>query len=151
MLQGSVCCPTCLRCTPWLRRSCDATQTDSCRLDTTQFVGAGKNGQVHVYTTPLFPGAVLKSGKQGWLWKEADLMAQMRHPNIARVLAKVIPHGTPEQPDQPGFIAMELLGKSLKEYDVTRSAVMQPQQSDVSFTLYTHVYQSELGPIASVV
>lgn len=96
-------------------------QTDKCRLDRAQLVGAGVNGEVRVYTTPLFPGAVLKSGKQGWLWEEADTMARMRHPNIIRVLAKVIPHGTPEHADQHGFIAMERLGKSLESFHETRS------------------------------
>ena len=100
-------------------------QTDQCRLETAQLLGAGVNGQVHVYTTPFFPRAVLKSGKQGWLWEEADMMARMRHPNIVRALAKVIPHNTPEHPDQPGFIAMERLGKSLSTYDATRSALLE--------------------------
>ena len=118
------------------------------------------SGQVHVYTTPLFPAAVFKSGKQGWLWEE-DLgqgpynvwvahSGRLRHPNIVRALAKVLPHDTPEQPDQPGFIAMELLGKSLKESDGTRSAVMPTQQSDVSF-IYIHKCLQVLGPIGSLV
>lgn len=90
-------------------------------------LGAGVNGEVHAFTSPLFPGAVLKNGRQGWLSEEANFMARMRHPHIVRVLAKVIPHGGAVDPNQPGFIAMERLGASLVKYDMDRSALGLPK------------------------
>lgn len=102
-------------------------QTDRCRLG--KRLGAGVYGEVYDYTTPLYPNAVLKSGKQGDLFPEADRMWRMRHPNIARVLAKVLPYGTARDPNQPGYIAVEELGKPLREYDATRSAVIPSNHS----------------------
>ena len=51
-------------------------------------------------------------------------MARLRHPNIVRILARVIPHGASQDPNQPGFIAMERLGAPLREYDILRSAIL---------------------------
>ena len=99
-------------------------QTPECTLDRAQRLGAGVNGEVHVFSSPLFPGAVLKSGRQGWLNEEASFTARLHHPNIVRVLARVIPHGISEDPNQPGFLAMERLGAPLRNYTVPKSALL---------------------------
>lgn len=102
-------------------------QTDKCRLG--KALGEGVQGEVHELKSPLYPRAVVKSGKQGRLFTEADLMWRMRHPNIATVLAKVLPHGTARDSDLPGYIAIEALGEPLRKYDPTRSAVTPSHHS----------------------
>lgn len=81
------------------------------------------NGAVRVFDTPVYPNAVLKSGKQGSLEREAAMMASLHHPTIARVIAKVLPQGTPKDPNQPGFLLLEKMGFSLrKKNSLDRSA-----------------------------
>ncbi|KAL3154881.1 hypothetical protein ABBQ38_011419 [Trebouxia sp. C0009 RCD-2024] len=89
------------------------TASDTLKLEGARQLGEGVNGAVHIFDTPVYPNAVLKSGKQGSLEREAALMASLHHTTIARVIAKVLPQGTPKDPDQPGFLLLEKMGFSL--------------------------------------
>lgn len=72
---------------------------------------------MHVYTTPLYPRAVLKTGRQGGLFPQVDLMWHMRHPNILRVLVKGIPQGS----RLARLRSHGAHGQSVNDYDATRS------------------------------
>ncbi|KAL3154899.1 hypothetical protein ABBQ38_011436 [Trebouxia sp. C0009 RCD-2024] len=93
------------------------TASDSLKLEGSRQLGEGVNGAVRVFDTPVYPNAVLKSGKQGSLEREAALMASLHHPTIARVIAKVLPPGVPKDPSQPGFLLLEKMGFSLRKKD----------------------------------
>ena len=85
-------------------------------------LGEGSYGQVQIFKTPLYPNAVLKSGRQGHLAREASMMASLRHPHIARVMAKVIP---PVDPNQPGYLLLENLGLPLRHKNDMARYVMK--------------------------
>ena len=40
------------------------------------------NEQVCIFNSPLYHNTVLKSGRQGQLWREASMMASVCHLNI---------------------------------------------------------------------
>ena len=115
----------CVAHSGWLIRVCCDMQSALDKQDEARRLGEGAYGQVRIFDSPFYPNTVLKSGRQGHLAREASMMASLCHPNIARVLAKVLPGTTPKDPDQPGYLLLEKLGGNLRQKNssIDRSAL----------------------------
>lgn len=73
-------------------------------------LGSGANGTVYEWHSSVYPGAVMKIGHLEYIIKEADMMASIRHPGVARVYAVKRGEG-----QRDGYMIMERLGSSIHD------------------------------------
>lgn len=74
---------------------------------------AGASATVWDVSNPYWPGAVLKAGGRAHIMEEADMLIDLQHPNIVRVLGVVQTHGSTSA-DSLAYLALERLGSSLE-------------------------------------
>lgn len=78
-----------------------------------EVLGRGGSSCVQQLKSPIYPGAVIKLGRQKDLQIEADMMARMRHPGIVRVFAVLRDEGTQVSPNAAGYMVMERMGPNI--------------------------------------
>jgi serine/threonine protein kinase len=76
-------------------------------------IGRGGNASVRRLSSPFWLKAVVKTGVQGQLRREGNMMGCVHHPAVARVFALLREHKSEPNNKKKGYLVMEKLGASL--------------------------------------